>query len=113
MVKPFSQARMEVQAGKQLADSEGLTDAIRAVTAVHGESDHYAYGAGREEFPLDGTDGTPGKIKDYADALIEWQHDYETDATAITGQTVGVPMFIAQLSGWNDLRTSRLAQMQL
>jgi len=112
MVKPFTQAMMEVQAAKQLADAAGLSYAVRAVTAVHGESDHYSYTSGSQEFPLPGSDGTPGKIKDYADAL-EWQHDYETDATAITGQKVGVPMFISQLSGWNDTRVSKLAQMQL
>ncbi len=113
MVKPFSQAMMEVQAAKQIADSAGLSYAVRAVTTVHGESDHYAYTGNREEFPLDGTDGTPGKIQNYADALIEWQHDYETDAKAITGQTVGIPMLVSQLSGWNDVRTSRVAQWQL
>ena len=113
MVKPFSQAMMEVQAAKQIADAAGLSYAVRAVTVVHGESDHYSYGAGRQEFPLDGSDGSPGKIADYGDALLEWQHDYETDSMAITGQKVGVPMLISQLSGWNDLPTSKLAQMQL
>ena len=113
MVKPFSQAMLEVQAAKQIADAAGLSYAVRAVTTIHGESDHYAYTDHRQEFPLDGTDGTPAKIKDYADALVEWQHDYETDAKAITGQALGIPLLVAQLSGWNDARTSRVAQWQL
>ena len=113
MVKPFSQAMMEVATAKQIADASGRSYAVRAVTTIHGESDHYAYSAGRQEFPLPGSDGTPNKIKDYADALIEWQHDYESDAVAITGQKTPVPMLVAQLSGWTDVRTSRVAQMQL
>ncbi len=113
MLRPFSQSLLEVQAAKQLATAAGQTYAVRAITAIHGESEHYAYTGNRAEFPLPGTDGTPGKIADYADALVEWQHDYETDIVAITGQKVGVPLFISQLSGWTDVRTSRITQMQL
>ena len=113
MVKPFSQSLREVKAAKQLATAAGRTYAVRAVTAIHGESDHYAYTGNRAEFPLPGTDGTPGTIADYADALVEWQHDYEVEIEAITGQKVGVPLFISQLSGWTDARTSRISQMQL
>jgi hypothetical protein len=113
MVAPFEQAMNDIRAAKSIADAQGATYAVRGVTSIHGESDHYAYGLGTQEFPLDGTDGTPGKIQDYADALVEWQADYEADATAITGQQVGVPLFISQLSGWNDVAYSKLAQMQL
>ncbi len=113
MIAAYDQAMQDIRTAKALADAQGASYAVRGVTSIHGESDHYAYGRGTQEFPLDGTDGTPGKIKDYADALVEWQADYEADAQAITGQKASVPLFISQLSGWNDVAYSKLAQMQL
>lgn len=113
MLSAFEQSMMDVTNAKKLADAQGLTYAVRAVTAIHGESDHHGYTVGTPEFPLDGTDGTPGAIKNYTDALLEWQRDYENSVKDITAQKVGVPMFISQLSGWNDTKTSALAQMQL
>jgi predicted Zn-dependent peptidase len=76
------------------------------VTAIHGESDDYAYATNTQEFPLDGTDGSPGTITSYADALLEWQRDYEAGAKAITGQTIAIPLLISQFSGWNDIAHS-------
>ncbi|MDB4945323.1 MAG: Endo,4-beta-xylanase precursor [Labilithrix sp.] len=113
LLKPFTQGMMEVQAAKDLATAASKTYVVRAVTAIHGESDHYGYAYKTPEFPMDGTDGTPGKIKDYADGLLEWQQDYESGVKAITGQTIAVPLLISQLSGWTDEPTSKISQMQL
>jgi hypothetical protein len=113
MLSAFAQGMMEVQSGKTLAAALGKSYAVRAVASIHGESDHYGYTAGTPEFPLPGTDGTPGAIADYSDALLEWQRDYEAGIKAITGQPGTVPLLVTQLSGWNDAPTSKLAQMQL
>lgn len=110
---PFTQGMQEVTSGMQIAQKAGKSYVVRGVANIHGESDHYSYTAGKQEFPADGTDGTPGKIKDYADALLEWQTDYENGVKEITHQTEPVPMFISQLSGWNDAKTSKVAQFQL
>jgi hypothetical protein len=81
---------------------------VRAVTAIHGESDHYD-----SQFPLDRTDGAPGEVASYADALIEWQRDYDTSIRAITGQTEEVPLFISQMANWNDTYHSEIPIRQL
>jgi hypothetical protein len=110
---PFAQAIQEVQSAKELAVAQGKTYGVRAVSVLHGESDHYAYNDNRSEFPLIGTDGTPGKVRDYSDALLEWQQDYEASIKAITGQTTKIPLLVSGLSGWLTSRESRLANMQL
>jgi hypothetical protein len=111
--KAFDQGMEEVQSGMQLAGALGKSYVVRAVAVIHGESDHYSYTGGLQEFPNSGSDGTPGKIQNYADALLEWQSDYETSVQAITHQTQPIPMFVSQLSGWNDAHTSKVAQFQL
>src|SRR5205085_750635 len=58
------------------------TYVVRAVTNVHGESDHVAVNAS------------------YQANLLEWQNDYETDVKAITGQAEGIPMLQTQMSSW-------------
>ena len=112
---PFGQGMKEVQSAKTLAAAAGRSYVVRAVTAIHGESDHYAFVSpgGNPEFPMNGTDGTPNKIKDYADALVEWQQDYESSIRAITGQTQPVPLLISALSGWTTTTTSPILQAQL
>lgn len=112
-LRPFDQALMEVQSAKALATSLAKSYVVRAVATVHGESDHYSYTSGSQEFPLDGHDGTPNAIADYGDALVEWQADYESSIQAITGQGEGIPLFVSQISGWNDTAVSRVAQMEL
>ena len=84
-VKAFDDAVREMADAHRLASAAGRPYVVRAVTAVHGESDHYD-----QSFPLDGTDGEKGSIRTYADALIEWQRDYETAARAETNQKEGV-----------------------
>lgn len=112
-VPPFTQAMQEVQNAKALALAAGKTYVVRAVTTIHGESDQDSYFHGTPEFPMAGTDGTPNKILDYADGLIEWQQDYEAGVKAITGQTVAVPLLVSQLSGQNSTRVAAVAQYEL
>jgi len=107
-VKPFDEALMQIEDAKELARAAGRPYRVTAVTAVHGESDHYA-----TTFPLDGSDGTPGKLATYADALLEWQRDYENAARAATGQTWTVPLLVSQMSNWNDRPDSTIPLLQL
>lgn len=108
----FDENIKQVEDGKAIATSLGKSYVVRMVTAIHGESDDFAYATNTQEFPLDGTDGTHQSIKSYADGLIEWQKDYEREAKAITGQTQAVPLLVSQFSGWNDIATSAVAQLQ-
>lgn len=107
-IKAFTEAMRQVDDGKRLAAARGASYVVRAVTAIHGETDHYYAG-----FPLAGTDGTPNKIQNYSDALVEWQTDYEAEVKARTGQTLPVPLFVSQMSGWTDKPASPIANAQL
>ena len=101
-INPFTEGMLSVQWGKQLAQAQGKTYNARAVTVIHGESDHYGW-----EYPLTGSDGTPNKIQNYADAMVEWQQDYDAGIKAITGQTNDVPLLMAQMHSWSgDSRTT-------
>jgi hypothetical protein len=108
----FDESMKQVEDAKAIAAAKGKTYVVRAVTVVHGESDDYAWATGTQEVPLDGTDGTPGAINSYTDALLEWQRDYEAGVKTRSGQTLGVPMLISQFSGWNDFPRSHVTQMQ-
>ena len=96
-VLPFSEGILQATDGKRLATAAGLSYAVRGVTIIHGESDHYGYAT---LYPMAGADGTPSKIKNYADAMIELQSDYETAIRGVTGQTVPVPLYMAQMHSW-------------
>jgi hypothetical protein len=87
----------QATAGRDLAKAAGLTYAVRALTNVHGESDHVAGNAAYEQ------------------DLVTWQRDYETDVTAITGQTLPIPMLHTQMSSWTKYgqATSRIPGAQL
>jgi hypothetical protein len=108
----FDESMKQVDDAMAIAKAQGKTYVVRAVTSVHGESDDYAWATGNQEVPIDGTDGTPNKINTYADALLEWQHDYEAGVKQRTGQTLPVPMLISQHSGWNDVERSMVTQFQ-
>ncbi len=115
-IKAFDEAIKQVQAGKRLADAAAKSYVVRAVTSIHGESDHYAYqdnGDNHPEFPLVGTNGVANRIQEYDDALIEWQEDYESMVKGITGQAQPVPLFITGLSGWTGAKPSKLSLLQL
>jgi len=109
---PFAEGMTEVSDAMALAKKAGKSYVVRAVTAIHGESDHYAYTNSLEEFPMPATNGQ-GKVSTYGDALVEWQQDYETSVKAITGQSTAVPMLILQMSSWNDVRYSPIPTWML
>lgn len=111
-LRPFDESMKQVTDAKALAAAAGETYVVRAVTAVHGESDDYGYAVGTPEFPIDGTDGSYRTITSYGDGLLEWQRDYEVGIKAITGQIQPVPLLISQFSGWNDVATSAVTQLQ-
>lgn len=89
----------QAQAGHDLAVAANKTHVVRAVTNVHGESDHQ------------------NGNTTYEANLLEWQSDYETDVKAITGQAEPVPMLHTQFSSWTKLAggltTSAVAAAQL
>jgi hypothetical protein len=83
----------QIAAGLAIAQAQGLSYAVRAVTVIHGESDHNDF---KE------TLGNPN----YAAHLKEWRADYEADAQAATGQTAPVVMFYCQMSSWTAYGTA-------
>lgn len=93
----FAAGIAQVNAAKTLTTSAGQSYIVRAVTNVHGESDHVA-----------------GNVN-YKQNLVEWQHDYETDVRAITGQVEPIPMFQTQMSSWTKYgqATSLIPMAQL
>jgi hypothetical protein len=111
-IPSFDETLMQARDGKALAAAAGKSYVVRAITVIHGESDDAGYAYDTPEFPLDGTDGVHDELASYADALIEWQRDLEAGVKAITGQTQDIPLLYSQHSGWNDIATSAVAQMQ-
>lgn len=93
----YANGMAQAQAGFNLAKAQGKSYAVRAVTNVHGESDHQA-----------------GSTR-YEQDLFEWQSNYQTDLKAITGQAEPIPMFHTQFSSWTAYgsTTSVVAQDQL
>ena len=110
-VLPFDDGMREVADGLALAKAAGKTYVVRAVTAIHGESDHYAYSTNTAEVPLPGTDGK-STITSYLDGLLEWQRDYQDGVKAITGQTQPVPLIISQMHLWTDVPHSSVVAWQ-
>jgi hypothetical protein len=78
----FAAGMAQVKAGIAVSQKLGKSYVVRAVTNVHGESDHIS-----------------GNSK-YLENLVEWQSDYDTDVRALTGQAEPVPMFHTQMSSW-------------
>ncbi|MDB5214213.1 MAG: Endo,4-beta-xylanase precursor [Myxococcaceae bacterium] len=110
-VLPFDDGMREVADGFALATAAGKSYVVRAVTAIHGESDHYAYSNNRAEVPLPGTDGK-STITNYLDGLLEWQRDYQDSVQAITGQTQPVPLLISQMHLWTNVPHSQVVEWQ-
>lgn len=81
---PYALGMSQMQSVHALAIAAQRVNRVAAVTIIHGESDDAAR--------------VPAAM--YADALAEWQHDYETDARAFTGQEEAVPLFTTQMSSW-------------
>ena len=82
-IEPFAEGMMQVTDGLALAEAAGKTYVVRAVTAIHGEHDHYNHGA---HFPMPGTDGK-STLADYSDALEEWQRDFWWEALEVDPAT--------------------------
>ncbi len=97
-IYPFEAALRDVQAGLTLARAQGKSYAVRGVTLIHGESDHYGY---EDIYPMASSTGAAGAVRNYADALLELQRDYEREVRAISGQTVAVPLYVAQMHSWS------------
>ena len=97
--RPYGVGMAQVTAGRDLAARLGKSYVVRAITTVHGESDH-AEKNGR-----------------YEEDLREWQADYERDVQALTGQTEPVPLFETQMSSWTRMmrgtETSAIPAAQL
>lgn len=90
----------QVRNAKLLAEARGWSYAVRGVFVVHGEGNHdLEANYQQNEFPMPRTGGG-GTIASYKEALLEWQHDYQTAITAETGQAVDVPMYITQMTNW-------------
>jgi hypothetical protein len=72
----------QITKGRSIAIAQGLTNKVRAVFVVHGESDHLNLNSG------------------YEANLMEWYNDYNADIAAIYGVSANVPMFHSQMSSW-------------
>jgi hypothetical protein len=93
----FAAGMAQAKAGFDLARAQGKSYVVRAVTTVHGESDH-----------------SEGNAR-YQQDLLEWQSDYEAGVKAITGQGEPIPMLQTQISSWTrfESTTSAIPQAQL
>jgi hypothetical protein len=83
--RAYTTGMAQVTAARDIAKRLGKSYVVRAVTTVHGESDH------AEKNPR------------YEANLLEWQADYERDVKAITGQSDPVPMFQTQMSSFTRM----------
>ncbi|MDF2696950.1 MAG: Endo,4-beta-xylanase precursor [Labilithrix sp.] len=110
-LSPFEEALMQVKSAKAIAAAKGKSYVVRGVTAIHGGSDHYD--KENELSFIERTDGSGAMVSNYAEALLEWQHDYETEIRAITGQTEPIPLFVSQFGSWTDTVTSAIPVRQL
>lgn len=85
---PYLRGLAQVSKAKELATAQGRKYTVRAVNAVHGESD-----------------GWKNWNVDYDKALVEWQSAFEHDIKQITGQEADIPMFHSQYSAWTPMET--------
>jgi hypothetical protein len=84
---------IETQAIARLAAAMGKTFGVGAIIVTHGEAD-----AGNAT---------------YEDALYQLWSDYETDLSALTGQTQKIQMITSQQNAVNDRAASTLAQWKI
>jgi hypothetical protein len=80
--QPYANGMAQLAAAATLTSGQTQSHVVRAVTTVHGESDHIA-----------------GNTS-YEANLVEWQADYEADVQAVTHQTERVPLLQTQMSSW-------------
>jgi hypothetical protein len=123
---PFAEGVKQMEAAHALALAAQKTHVVRGIWAIHGESDSDTIciqgdpdfnpnypGACPAFTDADGELPPGGTIKNYSDALLEWQKDYDAAAKTATGQTQNVPLFISQYSGWKDAPRSKIPPLQL
>lgn len=91
--RAFEATVIATQAVTRLAEAEGKTYGIGAITLVHGECDA----------------GSAG----YEDALVQLWSDYNTELRAITGQAETIQMLVSQQNSTNDHSASTLAQWRV
>jgi hypothetical protein len=93
----FEAGIAQAAAARGVAVSLGKSYVVRAVTNVHGETDH-EIGSAR-----------------YTGDLLAWQADYDADLRAVTHQTEPIPMFETQISSWTryGAATSGIPAQQL
>jgi hypothetical protein len=94
---PFAAGLAQVKAAMSIAAASGRSYVVRAVTNVHGETDHVA------------------RNGQYAADLAAWQADYERDVRALTGQPEPIPMLHTQVSSFTRYgsATSEIPAAQL
>jgi hypothetical protein len=80
--QPYANGMAQLAAADGVCGAQPLTHVVRAVTTVHGESDHIA-----------------GNTS-YEANLVQWQADYQADVQATTLQSEPVPLFQTQISSW-------------
>ncbi len=88
--RSFAAALIETKAISRLAKAAGKTYGVGAITLTHGECD-----AGNKNYEAD---------------LFQLWSDYNSDLSAITGQTQKVLLIVSQQNAVNDRSASTLAQ---
>lgn len=91
--RAFEATLIETAAVTRLAEAEGKTYGVGAIIVTHGESD-----AGNTA---------------YADDLHQLWEDYNTEISAITGQSESIQMIVSQQNAVNDRSPSAVAQWQV
>jgi lysophospholipase L1-like esterase len=94
---PYAISIAQATAALAIARERGVSYDVTAITSADGGGDHVA------------------KNTHLAADLAEWQHDYETDLKALTGQTTPIPLFNTQYSSWTEYEARSpipLAQLQ-
>ncbi|MBI4158057.1 MAG: fibronectin type III domain-containing protein [Candidatus Yanofskybacteria bacterium] len=81
---PYSNGMTQVVDVRSGALASGTNYRVIGVTSIHGEQDNILNTTAAQ----------------YEADLVEWQHDYETDIQAVTGQSEPVPLFIDQMNSY-------------
>ena len=92
---PYNDSLTAIETAKANAEAQGDTLRVLGTVWTQGESDQ-------------------GKtLEEYKNLLVQLQSDYESDISAITGQTGPIPLFISQIGYWNGSSDAvALAQFQ-
>ena len=86
----FTNALNGIRAANSLVNQTlNKSHKFAAIIEVHGENDHFSNGTSNPTLP-------------YQRNLEDWQRDYQTDASLITGQLNTVPLFSSQNANWQS-----------